>query len=100
MRHPWSVPVLLAFALLVGSAVGSQPAQAQAEAFPFRVGERVTFSFQGGGSRTCRVEEIKGVFARCGDPSAPSVVRYGDPVPQQWWVNVAEVEWVTPIERR
>jgi hypothetical protein len=48
MRHPWSVPVLLAFALLVGYAAGSQPAQAQAEAFPFRVGERVTFSFQGG----------------------------------------------------
>lgn len=56
MRHLWSVPVLLALAALAGYATGARPVQAQAEAFPFEVGDTVTFSFQGDGSRLCRSE--------------------------------------------
>ena len=100
MRHPWSVPILLALAAAGGYAAGARPVQAQAEAFPFRTGESVVLSFQGGGTRTCRVEEMKGVFARCGDPSESSVVRYGDPQRRQQWVNVAVIEWITTPERR
>ena len=100
MRHPWSVLVLLALVALGGYAAGSRPVEAQAQAFPFLPGETVQFSFQGGGSRTCRIEEMKGVFARCGNPSETSVARYGDPARRHEWVNVAEVEWVTTTERR
>jgi hypothetical protein len=97
MRHPWSVPVLLALAALAGYATGARPVQAQAEPFPFQVGDVVTFTFQGGGTRPCRIEEMKGTFARCGKPSDSQgpPIRY-----RQWleeWVNVAVVEWVARV---
>ena len=101
MRYPRSVPVLLAIATLAGYAVAARPVQAQTEALPFSVGDTVTFSFNGGGSRRCRIEELRGRFARCGDPSASRVVRYGDPQMDREWINVAVVEWATtPPDRR
>jgi hypothetical protein len=100
MRHPWSIPVLLALVALGGYAAGARPVEAQAPVFPFLPGETVHFSFQDGGSRTCRIEEMKGVFARCGTPSETPVARYGDPARRLEWVNVAEVEWIITTERR
>ena len=47
MRHPWSVPVLLALAALAGYAAGARPVQAQSEPLPFSTGDTVTFSFPG-----------------------------------------------------
>ena len=96
MRHPWSVPVLLALATVAGYAAGSRPVQAQTEALPFAIGEIVTISLQGGTHR-CRIEEIRSMFARCGDPSGPPVGGYGlrQPDQAQSWVNLAVVEWVT-----
>jgi hypothetical protein len=95
MRHPWSVPVLLALAALAGYAVGARPVQAQAEAFPFHVGDTVTFSFQGGGTRPCRIEEMKGAFARCGNPDRQGP-RIGSKHLEEW-VNVAVVEWAMRV---
>ena len=98
MRHPLAIPVLLALAALVGYAAAARPVQAQAPAFPLQVGENVLFSFQGGSSRECRIEEIRAVFARCGEPSERGGSTIGRPArreaPEQW-VNVAVVEWVT-----
>ena len=96
MRDPWTIPVLLVLAGLVGHAVGARPAQAQTPALPFSIGETVTISLQGGTHR-CRIEEIRGMFARCGDPSGPPVGGYGlgQPDQAQSWVNLAVVEWVT-----
>jgi hypothetical protein len=97
MRHPWTVPVLLALTALAGYAGGARPVQAQAEAFPFQVGDIVTFSFQGGGgSRPCRIEEMKGAFARCGSPDrqGPTI---GGRKPLEEWVNVAVVEWAMRV---
>ncbi len=89
MRHPWSIAVLLAVAALAGYAAGARPVQAQAEALPFTIGETVTFSMHPEGSWKCRIEEIRGTFARCIDPSMP--VRFFDRQPDQQWVNVAAV---------
>jgi hypothetical protein len=103
MRHRWSVPVLLVLAALAGYAVGARPVQAQAQPWPFALGESVTISLQGGTHR-CRIEEIRGMFARCGDPSGPPINGFGvrgQPADQSSWVNLAVVEWVTkPTERR
>jgi len=82
MRDSWSVPVLLALAALAGYAAGARTVQAQTEALPFSTGDTVTFFFQSEGSSwKCRIDEIRGGFARCGDPSSPQVVRYGDRQP-------------------
>ena len=96
MRHPWTVPVLLVLAALAGYAVGTRPVQAQAQPLPFAIGETVTISLQGGTHR-CRIEEIRGTFARCADPSGPPVGGFGvrQPADDQSWVNLAIVEWVT-----
>jgi hypothetical protein len=103
MRSPWSVPVLLALAVLAGYAVGALPLQAQAQPLPFAIGETVTISLQGGAHR-CRIEEIRGTFARCGDPSGPPIGGFGVSGPaanQSSWVNLAVVEWVTkPREQK
>ena len=102
MRHPWSVPALLALAALAGYAIGPRPLQAQAQPLPFAIGETVTISLQGGTHR-CRIEEIRGTFARCGDPADPPVGGFGvrQPTDDQSWVNLALVEWVTkPRERK
>ena len=88
------VPVLLTLAALAGYATGARPVQAQAEPFPFQVGDNVTFSFQGGGTRPCRIEEMKGVFARCGN------TRQGPTIGSKHleeWVNVAVVEWAMRV---
>ena len=69
MRHSWCLSVLIAFAALAGYAAATTPVRAQAEAVPFRQGDIVTFGFQGGGSRQCRIEQIHGTFARCGNVS-------------------------------
>jgi hypothetical protein len=97
MRHPWSVPVLLALAALAGYAVGTRPVQAQAQLLPFAIGETVTLSLHGGSHR-CRIEEIRGTFARCADPSGPPIGGFGVSgglADQSSWVNLAVVEWVT-----
>jgi hypothetical protein len=95
MRHSWSVPVLLALAALAGYAAGARPVQAQMDALPFSTGDVVTFSLQPEGTLRCRIEETRGAFARCGDPSGPPTVRYGDRQPDQQWVNVASVKSVS-----
>ena len=101
MRHSWSVPVLLALAALAGYAVGAHPVQAQSEALPFSTGDTVTFSFQQEGTWKCRIEEMRGTFALCGDPAGPQGIRFGDRQPDQRWVNVAAVKlvWKAPAQR-
>ena len=102
MRLSWSVPVLVALAAVAGYAAGARPVQAQAEPVPFAIGETVTISLQGGTHR-CRIEEVRGTFARCGDPSRPPVGGFGvNQSPEQpSWVNLAVVEWVMkPREQR
>ena len=103
MRNPWTVALLLVLAALAGYAVSTRPVQAQAQALPFAIGETVTISLQGGTHR-CRIEEIRGTFARCADPSGPPVGGFGvrgQPADQSSWVNLAVVEWViTPREQR
>ena len=100
MRHSWFVPVLLVLAALAGYAVGARPVQAQAEQFPFQVGDIVEFSFQYDSGRQCRVEELKGTFARCGNPPDPRVFTIGRREPPELWVNVAVVESITKARKQ
>ena len=100
MRQPWGLAVPLTLAALV--AYSAATTRAQGEPYPFRVGEVAVFSFQGGGSRQCRIEDIKGAFARCGHPSdrqGSSIAKSVDRAEE--WVNLGVVEWVTrPSEQR
>ena len=100
MRHPWSIPVLLALAALAGYAAGARPVQAQSVGLPFSAGDTVTFS-NPEGTWKCRIEEIRGTFARCGDPSGQTTFQYGDRQPDQRWVNLAAVAsvWKAPAQR-
>lgn len=100
MRDPFSVPVLLVLAALVGYAVGTRPVEAQAEQFPFATGQVVTLTLEGSGTHRCLIEEIRGTFARCGDRSAQSSSTQSSSIgprerPEQWWVNLAQVHWIT-----
>ena len=101
MRHPWTVVVLFALAALVGYTLTTKPVRAQGAAFPFQVGDIVTFSFADGDSRQCRIDEIRGMFARCGNPSDQQGPTIGRREPPEQWVNVSVVEWVSrPREQR
>jgi len=98
MRYSWSIPVLLVLAALAGYAAGARPLQAQPQATPILLGEVVLFSFQDGDSRECRIEEVRGDFARCGDPAerkGSAIGRSALREPPEQWVNVGVVEWVT-----
>ena len=91
MRHPWSVPVLLALAALAGYAAGARPVQAQSEPLPFSTGDTVTFSYPEGTGK-CRIEEIKWhvrPVRRSVRTARSSDI--GDRQPDQRWVNVAAV---------
>jgi hypothetical protein len=94
MHHSWSVPVLLALAVLAGYAAGARPVQAQSELLPVSTGELVTLTFPGGGSRQCSIEEIKGTFARCGTGQRQPL-SIGQRERPEEWVNLAQVQWVT-----
>lgn len=87
MRHPWSVPVLLTLAALGGYAAGAQPLGAQPEALPFRTGQTVELGFDASSGRRCFIEEMRGTFVRCRNPSRSD--RAGR------WLNVTQIEWVT-----
>jgi hypothetical protein len=65
MRHPWSVPVLLALAALAGYAAGARPVQAQSQPPLINVGERVAVFYGNGTGRSCQVLAIQGTFLRC-----------------------------------
>ena len=81
MRHSWCLSVLIAFEALAGYAAATAPVRAQAEAVPFQQGDIVTFSFKGSGSRQCRIEQIHGTFARCGNVSDRQGPTIGRPEP-------------------
>ena len=93
MRHPWSVPVLLALAAVAGYAAGARPVQAQTEQWPFSSGEVVTLTLPGGGTHSCAIEEIKGTFARCGSGQRQPFSIGARERPEEW-VNLSQVEWV------
>jgi hypothetical protein len=100
MRHPWSVPVLLALAALAGYAAGERPVQAQAQPLPFAIGETVTFRYADNGSRDCRITEIKGMFALCESLTQRQGPTFGRPELEEWF-NIAAVERVTrPRDRK
>ena len=100
MRHPWSVPVLLVLAALAGYAAGARPMAAQSEQWPFSSGEVITLTLPGGATRPCSIEEIKGMFARCGTGQRQPL-GIGQRERPEEWVNLTQVEWVTkPRESR
>jgi hypothetical protein len=100
MRHPWSIPVLLALVAFAGYAAGARPVQAQSEPLPFKTGEIVTFRFADNGSRECRITEIRGMFALCEPPSERQAPTFGRPEPPEEWFNIAVVERVTRTRER
>lgn len=95
MRHSWTVPVLLILAALAAYTLTTRPVRAQGAGWPFEVGDIVTFSFQDGDSRQCRIDDIRGSFARCGNTSDRHGPTIGRREPPEEWVNASVVEWVT-----
>jgi hypothetical protein len=66
MRSSWSVAMLVVAVAVGGYAAGSRPVLAQADPLPYAVGDRVMFTHPGGGSQNCQIEEVRGLFVRCG----------------------------------
>ena len=95
MRHSWTLAFLLVLAALAAYTVTTRPVRAQGAALPFEIGDIVTFSFQDGDSRQCRIDEIRGAFARCGNPLDQHGPTIGRREPPEQWVNASVVEWVT-----
>jgi hypothetical protein len=48
----------------------------------------------------CRIEEIKGTFARCGNPSDRQPFTIGRREPPDRWVNVAVAESLTKVREQ
>jgi hypothetical protein len=86
--------VLAVDALAIYKGAGHSVA-AQSQPFPFRIGEVVTLSFQGGGSRPCRIDDIRGTFALCGDTTERRGFGVSRLALRDEWVNVSVVEWIT-----
>ena len=82
MRQSWSVPVLLALAILGGYAAGARPVRAQSEEPLIRVGDSVVVFYNDGRGRPCQVLAIQGSFLRC----APDAIVKPK---QQDWLNLA-----------
>jgi len=93
MRQPWFVSLLVLAAVLAGYAVAARPINAQAESFPFAVGDTVNFTMPDHGTqRGCQVEQVRGMFVRCAHADDTRVARGVS------WVNVSallRVEVVT-----
>ena len=94
MRSSWMVPVLLVLAALAGYTLTTKPVRAQGEPFPFQVGDKVEFALQDDSRWQCQIEEIKGAFARCGNPSERQGSTIGRPEPPEQWLNITAVKWV------
>ena len=94
MRHPWSIPVLLAAAALAGYAAGARPLQAQSEQWPMGTGELVTMTFPGGQTRQCAVEEFRGSYVRCGSGQRQPL-SIGQRERPEDWINLAQLQGIT-----
>ena len=92
MRTCCFTAVILAVAALAAYKGAGHSVAAQSQPFPFQIGEVVTVSLQGGASRPCRIDAIRGTFALCGDVTERrSLITVG---PQRdEWVNVSVIEW-------
>jgi len=66
MRSSWSVAILVILAAVGGYAAGSRPVFAQTPPLPYTIGDKVMFTHPGGGSQDCKIEEVRGMFVRCG----------------------------------
>jgi len=71
----------LLIGVLVGYGIGAGRVEAQAETFPFRVGETIEVG------QTCRIEEMRGSWVRCQSPA-------GLDIATDTWVNMAAVDFV------
>ena len=81
MRARWFVSLLALAAALAGYAA-LRPLDAQADPFPFAIGETVRFTLPDNGVLQCRIEEMRRTFVRCGR----------DPLVQRdYWINVSTV---------
>jgi hypothetical protein len=92
MRYRSLAAAALALAAIAGYAAATAPLGAQGDVYPFQIGEVVTFGYPDNGRRDCRIEEIKGVYARCGSPVERSGPTYGRREPPDEWINVMQVE--------
>jgi hypothetical protein len=59
------------------------------------MGDIVLFTFPDGDSRECLIEQTRGAFAKCVNPSDRRGPTIGRREPPDEWVNVASVEWAT-----
>jgi len=78
MRHSWFIPVLLVLTALAGYAA-LRPLKAQANPFPFAIGDTVRFTRPDNGIQDCRIAEIRQTLVRCGRD--PLVTEEG------YWIN-------------
>ena len=77
--------ILVVAAAVVGYASGSHPVVAQGDPLPYAVGDTVVFTLPDGGTPPdCRVEEIRGIFVRCGAVSRGA----------SSWTNVSAMTYV------
>ena len=79
--------------VLIGLAVGSlvRPLQAQPDAGPFQLGQRVSLSY-GERSAECTVQEIRGTFLLCAPPKPDPFMK--GPAYLTWY-NIASTESIS-----
>jgi hypothetical protein len=94
MRQHAFIAAALALAAIAGYTAATGPVRAQSDVYPFAIGEVVTFTYPDNGSRDCKIEGIRGVFALCGSAQERTGPTYGRPTPPEIWINVMEVERV------
>jgi hypothetical protein len=96
-RHSLTVVAVVA---VVAAALYTAAPTTRAEdlqSLPFAIGETVTFSFVGGGSRDCVASDVRGTFVKCVDPGMDT--RFARPT-QESWFNLQTITDVTRKIRR
>jgi hypothetical protein len=64
MRYRW-LGLLLVLAAVLGGYSILRPVNAQADPFPFAIGDTVRFTSPDGGTHQCHIQEMRRTFVRC-----------------------------------
>lgn len=90
MLNRWAV-AWVCLGVLGGAAFAGRPVTAQANPYPFAVGDRIQVRYENDRVSSCAVGEIRGLYIRCDRPDTPSLATRIGVRPRETWLSLASV---------